>query len=124
MKKRIHQNSIESFDAIEDERSERAELIYSLLIITSRELTDRQVMTELGFAEPNAVRPRITELIDNRWLVECGTVECPVTHKHVRKVRALSAQDRAALIAQQRARFEAQREKPGAQFTLFPAFAS
>jgi hypothetical protein len=123
VKKRIHHNSLEAFDTIEDERGERAELIYRLLIQGGRELTDRQIMTELGFGEPNAVRPRISELVGNRWLVECGTTECPVTGKHVRRVRALTADERADLIQHQRASLIASRSRATAQLPLFPAFS-
>lgn len=112
MKRRIHQNSLEAFDTIEDERGERAEMIYQLLAKSGAALTDRQIMTELRFHEPNAVRPRITELIDNRWLVETSSVVCPVTGKHVRRVRALNEQARNELIACQRALWEAQRRQP------------
>jgi hypothetical protein len=123
MKKRIHHNSIEAFDAIEDERSERAELIYRRLLNAPRPMTDRELMAALGFQDPNAVRPRITELIDNRWLVETGSVECPVTSKRVRRVRALNSDERADLIARQRARWEAQRPRIQVQPELQLSFA-
>lgn len=50
--------------------------------------TDREVMHGLGFVEPNAVRPRISELIDARLAEECGDVVCAATGQRVRTVRA------------------------------------
>lgn len=118
MKKRMHQNSLDAFDDIEEERSERAQVIYALLSRATHPMTDREIAAALGFTDMNMVRPRITELRDNRWLVEAGSTECPVTKKQVRRVRSLSADDRAALIARQRARFDASRAKPMAQLNL------
>ena len=36
------------------------------------ELTAREIMTRLGFADPNTVRPRITELIKLGEIEACG----------------------------------------------------
>ena len=52
-------------------------------------MTDREVMTALSFSEPNAVRPRITEMVRRGDLVEVGSKVCPVTHKTVRIVSTL-----------------------------------
>lgn len=48
--------------------------------------TDRQVMVGLGYREPNAVRPRITELVEAGALEEVGSVRCSFTGKTVRLV--------------------------------------
>lgn len=50
--------------------------------------TDREVMRGLGFVEPNAVRPRISELIDARLVEECGERVCATTGQRVRVVRS------------------------------------
>lgn len=55
---------------------------------TETYFTDRQMMAKLGFTDMNAVRPRITELIDIGLLVEVGAIRCPVTSKKVRVCRA------------------------------------
>ena len=47
-------------------------------------LTDRECLTALGYSDMNAVRPRITELIDSGVLREVGETKCPVTKKRVR----------------------------------------
>lgn len=49
-------------------------------------LTDREVMECCGYQEPNAVRPRITSLIDAGELIEVDRVRCAVTGKTVRRV--------------------------------------
>ena len=51
--------------------------------------TDRQVRDGMGFADMNAVRPRLTELIGAGLAVECGSVKCECTGKTVRKVMAV-----------------------------------
>lgn len=47
-------------------------------------LTDRECLAALGYSDMNAVRPRITELIDSGVLREVGETKCPVTEKRVR----------------------------------------
>lgn len=49
--------------------------------------SDRDVCNLLGFRDLNAVRPRITELIEDGVLEESGGQQCPVTGKLVRVVR-------------------------------------
>ena len=49
--------------------------------------SDRQIMTALGFVDPNAVRPRVSDLIRQGVLEECGSVRDPATGKQVRRVR-------------------------------------
>lgn len=49
--------------------------------------TDREIMQHLGFTDMNAVRPRITALIQSGLLVDTGmNTRCPVTGKRVRRV--------------------------------------
>lgn len=50
--------------------------------------TDREVMRGMGFTDMNAVRPRITELIDAKLVEEVGETVDPTTRKTVRIVRA------------------------------------
>lgn len=80
-----HPNSVSAYHAEEVKLSKRARAV--LRWITEHgPHTDRQVMQGMGFTEPNAVRPRITELIDANKLMEVGNVTCPVTRKTVRRV--------------------------------------
>lgn len=47
-------------------------------------LTDRECLSALNYPDMNAVRPRITELIQKGVLSEVGETKCPVTEKTVR----------------------------------------
>lgn len=81
----MHPNSVECYHAEEAKLSRRA--LEVLRWITEHgPHTDREVMAGLMFNEPNAVRPRITELIDAGKLMEVGDVTCQVTGKTVRRV--------------------------------------
>lgn len=82
---RLHANSREAY------RAERSELkARSLAILVEVRVngqgTDRQIKDRMGFTEMNAVRPRITELVDAGLLCEMETVKCEVTGRHVRVV--------------------------------------
>ncbi len=70
------------------------------------ELTDRQIMTGMGFVDMNEVRPRITSLIDLEWLVKTGDMICPVTKCKVRLVKALTDKERAARMEPQMGLFQ------------------
>lgn len=63
--------------------------------------TDRDVLTLLfGLTmDMNAVRPRLTELVQAGWLAECGEVRDIVTDKLVRVLRATTPEERAARAA-------------------------
>lgn len=82
---RLHANSREAY------RAERSELkARSLAILVEVRVngqgTDRQIKDRMGFTEMNAVRPRITELVDAGLLREMKTVKCEVTGRPVRVV--------------------------------------
>ena len=57
--------------------------------------TDRQVLTALRMHDMNAVRPRLTELVQDGWLEECGAVIDGVTAKSVRQLRVVDPAERA-----------------------------
>jgi len=92
MKHNMHENSLAAYEQEHGHLSARAFAILELLRMRDVPLTDRQIMRELGFFEPNAVRPRITELILARLLVETGKVQCGVTNKMVRLVGIAGSQ--------------------------------
>jgi hypothetical protein len=48
--------------------------------------TDREVMLALGFSDPNAVRPRLTALIESGVVREAGKIQCAITGKTVRRL--------------------------------------
>ncbi len=81
----VHANSVASYHSELPKLSTRAEAIYDW-ILEHGPRSDRQVMEGMGFREPNQVRPRITELLDAKRLMEVGDVVCPLTGKRVRRV--------------------------------------
>ncbi len=93
----IHQNSLKAFTESQDQLNRREKEILGALHMGAR-MTDRQIMTALGYNEPNAVRPRITNLIDDLWVEQCGDQKDALTQKTVRIVRALAVWERAARI--------------------------
>lgn len=101
MKKAMHENSLVAFEDTVDLRGDRLESVY-LMLQDRGAMTDRQVMEAMGFTDPNAVRPRITELKDRFWVIEVGRVKDPITGKTVRQVRALGKQERQDLIDERR----------------------
>lgn len=88
----IHPNSIDSYQEILPELNGRHEMVYGAYHQTgSVRLTDRQVKDRLGLSDMNAVRPRITELLQSGHLREVGDRKCNVTNKTVR-VTAINPQ--------------------------------
>lgn len=85
MIKSIHQNSIDSFHALD--RETRRKIILGVYEKHGRPLTDRQVAEDLGFNDLNSVRPRISEMIDDGVLVEVGKIKDFLTRVNVRLVR-------------------------------------
>lgn len=82
----IHDNSTASLDALKASGTKlrRRYEVFNVFETAGRPLTDRVVMQVLGFKEPNAVRPRVTELRNDGLLVEVWKVWCEETKRHVR----------------------------------------
>lgn len=68
---KVHPNSKASLSMTD--REKRYEQIIGALMRERRAMTDREIMRYLGFSDPNAVRPRITELIAKKELREVGS---------------------------------------------------
>jgi hypothetical protein len=85
----MHGNSLAAFSASIDVLSRREKECYGVLAASLRPLTDREVMAKLGFTDPNAVRPRLTGLVDDFWAEEAGSTRDEVTGKTVRLLRAV-----------------------------------
>lgn len=81
----IHPNSLSAYHDERPRLSARASAVLTW-IRQHGPATDRQVMDGMGFREPNAVRPRVTELVELGMLVEVGSVRCAWTGKTVRRV--------------------------------------
>lgn len=90
----IHTHSRESFESFQAEGklSMRQAAILQWLMANPKAFTDREIAAGMGFFDMNAVRPRITELIQQGILEECDSVRCPVTGKSVRRVRPVFPQ--------------------------------
>jgi hypothetical protein len=85
----IHPNSKQAYKEEKTKLGKRAQMIYDFLTNIEKPMTDRQVQIALGFPEPNNVRPRITELMDEGLVFECGKVKCEITNKQVRLVSGM-----------------------------------
>ena len=64
----------------------RSDAILKVYRNYTRPLVDREVMNELGFNDPNTVRPRITEMISKNILKQVDTRRDGITGKLVRLV--------------------------------------
>jgi chromosome segregation and condensation protein ScpB len=82
----VHQNSAKCYHESRHELSKRAEEVLSCYRGMKQPLTDRQVKEMLGYSDSNAVRPRVTEMIDMGILREVGKTVDTVTGKTVRLV--------------------------------------
>ena len=79
-----HPNSADSERQANKEK--RYEQILYYLIGSSAPLTDREIMRGLGYTDPNAVRPRITELVKAAKLIERDNKRDMETGRTVRTV--------------------------------------
>ena len=86
----IHENSLKS----NHEMEKRQAAILEIYKIMPTCLTDRDVMFHMGMFDMNAVRPRISEMLDRGILEERGKVTCPVTGRTVRLVGLPESQKR------------------------------
>ncbi len=97
--KAIHPNSVAAYwTGSLDLFGKRHKKVLEALRAARGPRTDREVMVACGFADPNSVRPRITELLEAGILWESGSVECPVTRREVRLV-ALATREAQAEFA-------------------------
>ncbi len=99
----MHTHSLSAY-ASEREKLNRREKEILGVLHTGARMTDREIMELLNYREPNAVRPRISDLIKAKWVVECGEKPDHVTGIKVRIVKALQYWERSKLIAEEEAR--------------------
>lgn len=85
MRHEVHPNSLAAYHGSGPALSRRAQTVLDWLRAHGP-ATDRQAARGLGFGDMNAVRPRITELVDLGLLRETGSRRCEVTGKTVRVV--------------------------------------
>lgn len=79
---RMHVNSREAYRAERTDLKSRS-LAILVEIRKNGPGTVRQIKDRMGFTEMNAVRPRITELVEDKLLREVDNVKCEVTGKTV-----------------------------------------
>lgn len=83
----LHAHSLEARDHNQEAHKGRKQLILDCLFVKGKPMTDRQIRDAICHGgDMNVVRPRITELLKEGKLVECGEVEDDVTHEDVRVV--------------------------------------
>jgi len=95
----MHENSLTAYRSITD-LSKRAQDIYYTLAHSPRAMTAREVLDKLfpGRGDPNLVRPRLTELKDDGWVVEVTNVVDDLTGCTVSAFRAVSPDTREKLL--------------------------
>jgi hypothetical protein len=81
----IRAQSIKAFEEELPKLNRREKMILTVMRSKNVPLTDRQIMVELGFQEPNSVRPRLSHLIEIGLVREVGVVKCEITGKSVRQ---------------------------------------
>jgi predicted transcriptional regulator len=80
---RVRETSVESYLMLE-QMGEMQRKVYQCILENSRRgiyLTDREIANELGYQDPNAVRPRRFELMEAGLIKEAGKRECSITHR-------------------------------------------
>jgi len=82
----MHANSLEAYHAGRTDLFTRREKEILGVLTKLAHATDRQVRDALGFADMNAVRPRITELIEAGLLQHVADEHDPATNRTVRVV--------------------------------------
>ncbi len=81
----VRENSIETYKALKDHLSGRQAEVYEY-IEKHGKCTERQIKDGLGYNDMNAVRPRVTELIESGLLIEGLKIRDEVTNRPVRTV--------------------------------------
>jgi hypothetical protein len=83
----LHAHSLAAKEHNQAEHKGRKQLVLDCLVVKGKPMTDRQIRDAICHGgDMNTVRPRITELIREGKLMECGAIEDPVTHEDVRVV--------------------------------------
>ena len=97
--RQVHTNSVSAYyeGLLDSSFSKREALILDALKDLGS-ATDREILDQLLFNDMNAVRPRITELINDAGILEeCGHKYDSYTEKNVRIVRIIKDEDQRQL---------------------------
>jgi len=85
----MHENSLAAWALIRRRsKSKRAQEVLQYIKNNGR-MSDRMIAVGLGFKDLNAVRPRISELIKARLVIECDPIKDKTTNITVRTVKAI-----------------------------------
>jgi hypothetical protein len=84
----LHAHSLDAKEHNQEAHKGRKHLILELLQLRGKPMADRQIRDAIcgEAADMNTVRPRITELIREGKLMECGEIVDPATQENVRVV--------------------------------------
>ena len=82
----IHQNSAEAYQELEAFLIGRKKEVYEWLQANGQ-ATDREIKVGLGYDDMNAIRPRISELVEIGLIKEVGRVLDKKTLRRVRIVK-------------------------------------
>lgn len=94
-----HENSIIAYHDTHTERRVRKEAVLAIYQEWPQvRFADREIMIKLGFKDMNAVRPRITELVDAGVLIECGKIKDGLTKRTVRTTRLYRGEHQTELF--------------------------
>lgn len=90
----MHDNSIKANRELK--KHGKHNRILQMFHITGRPMTDREIKTFLKCDDMNEIRPRVSELLTEKYgrrLVECGSVKDAVTGKTVRQTRLMRSEE-------------------------------
>lgn len=106
-RRNVADTSVMSLQDLADTLSDRRRAVYEL-IRRNPGRTDRELSREAGYADPNQLRPRRTELLDMGLIREAGKRRCEVTGKTATTWRITTRRDQLELFSAE----EAPREVP------------
>jgi predicted HTH transcriptional regulator len=90
----VHKHSLAAYNQLRNSQQTKLKWAKILgLLINSPPMTDKQISTALGYAHYSAVQPRISDLIKEGILEECGEIKCPESGLPVRLVRIKTNQE-------------------------------
>ena len=82
--RKMHSNSLRTYREEKKRLDKRSFDVLKYFASREDAVTDRQVMVGMEFTDMDSVRPRITELRDDGFLMEVGKIKDNLTHKSVR----------------------------------------
>ena len=85
----IRETSLDAYRALQDHLGEMQQKVLKVIVEHSSPLTDREIAQELGFADPNKVRPRRFELMQAGLIREAGERLCTVSRRRALTWRVL-----------------------------------